>query len=218
MAQEIKTINVWRKSFLLKCAKGVNCYLIKTDKGYLKRGFRGHSVMSFYSNTTLHWVCIGMLLLLSGCAVPRVLWLQKDLPPSETVGVADGPVVLVASRSSEFKKALVEKLTGAIVSEGLAEKTVGVGDLKGIVTAEYGAVVVISTCRAWGLERDVQTFLDRQKTHANIILVTTSGGGDWLPDKGGRDIDAISSASRLTSVEGIARDVLGKIKRRLGDF
>lgn len=159
-----------------------------------------------------------MLLLFSGCAVPRVLWPQKDLPPSETVGIADGYVVLVASRNSEFKKALVDKLTGAIVAEGLAEKTVGVGDLKEIDAAVYDAVVVISTCLAWGLDRDVKAFLDRQKNHANIILVTTSGEGDWLPDKGEWDFDAISSASRLTSVDGIVRDVMGKIKRRLDDL
>jgi hypothetical protein len=156
-----------------------------------------------------------MLLLLIGCAVRQLLLPQKDLSPSETIGAMDGHVVLVASRSSEFKKTLVEKLIEAVVSAGMAQKTVGVGDLKEIDPSEYDVIVVISSCHAWGLERDVQTFLNRQKKHANIILVTTSGKGGWLPDKGGRDFDAISSASKMTTVDGVVRDVLAKINSRL---
>jgi hypothetical protein len=158
-----------------------------------------------------------VLLLLSGCAAPRALWPQKDLPISETVGTTGEHVVLVASRSSEFKITLVAKLTKAIVSAGMAEKTVGVGDLKGVDASGYHAVVVISNCLAWGLDHEVQEFLDRQETHANIILVTTSGDGDWLPERDGRDFDAISSASRLSSADGIVRDVMVTIGRRNDD-
>jgi hypothetical protein len=60
---------------------------------------------------------------------------------------------------------------------------------------DYAAVVVINSCLAWGLDKDVSHFLDRQNTTANIILLTTSGDGLWLPDKRGRDFDAISGAS-----------------------
>jgi hypothetical protein len=160
--------------------------------------------------------CGAILLLLSGCALPRILWPQKDLPPSETIGVRGGHVVLVASRSSDFKIALVKKLNEAVISAGLAEKTVGVGDLKKIDTSEYDAIVVISTCLGWGLDQDVQTFLNTQKKHANIILVTTSGSGDWLPSQEDRrDVDAISSASKLTTVDAIVRDVMARINSRL---
>jgi len=109
----------------------------------------------------------------------------------------------------------VEKLIEAVVFEGMAQKTVGVGDLKDIDPSEYDVIVVISNCVAWGLERDVQMFMNRQKKHANIILVTTSGNGGWLPDKGDRDFDAISSASKMTTVDVVVRDILGRINTRL---
>ena len=35
MPQEIKTINLWDTHFLLRGASGVNCYLVKTDTGYI---------------------------------------------------------------------------------------------------------------------------------------------------------------------------------------
>ena len=35
MSHDIKTINLWVASFLLKGAGGVNCYLVKTDTGYI---------------------------------------------------------------------------------------------------------------------------------------------------------------------------------------
>jgi hypothetical protein len=160
-------------------------------------------------------VCSAMLPLFFGCAVPQLLWPQKDLPPSETIGATDGHVVLVASRSSEFKKRLVEKLRDALISAGITQKIIGVDDLKKINAADYDAVVVINTCIGWGLDHDVRVFLNRQREHANIILVTTSGDGGWLPDKGGRDFDAISSASKMTTVDAVVKDLLARINSRL---
>lgn len=164
-------------------------------------------------NAALFFLCGAMPLFLFGCAVSHLL--QKDLPRSETIGAKGAPVVLVASRSSEYKKRLVEKLTESVAHEGMAQKTVGVSDLKEIEPSEYDVIVVISTCFAWGLDRDVEAFLDRQEKHANIVLVTTSGDGGWLPDKSGRDFDAVSSASRMTTVDVVVREVLARINTRL---
>ncbi len=157
----------------------------------------------------------GVALLLCGCSVPRLMWPQKDLPSSESPGMTGGHVVLVASRSSEFKKALVNKLSNALISGRITQRTIGVDNLKEIDAAEYDAVVVISTCIAWGLDPEVQLFLNRQEKHADIILVTTSGDAGWLPNTGNSDIDAISSASKMTNVDAVARDVMAGINSRL---
>ena len=97
----------------------------------------------------------------------------------------------------------------------LAQKTIGIKDLPQVDASEYAAVVVINTCLAWGFDNDVQTFLDRQKTNKNIIVLTTSGNGAWLPDKGGKDFDAISAASEMTSVDTVVRNVMAGIQSRL---
>ena len=107
------------------------------------------------------------------------------------------------------------KLHEQLAAEGLAQKTIGIKDLTRVNASEYAVLVVINTCLAWGFDTDVQTFLDRQKTDENIIVLTTSGNGAWLPDKGGRDFDAISAASEMTSVDVVAKNVIASIKSRL---
>jgi hypothetical protein len=92
---------------------------------------------------------------------------------------------------------------------------VGVEDLKEVDARSYAAVVVINTCLAWGLDHDVEAFLNRQEATANIILLTTSGDGSWLPAKRGRDFDAISGASVTTNVNAVAGDLMARIQSRL---
>ena len=138
-------------------------------------------------------------------------WPQKDIVGSETKAPDGKQPILIASRSSDFKKLLVAKLHEQLAAEGLAQKTIGVKDRPEVDASEYAAVVVINTCLAWGLDNDVQTFLDRQKTDKNIIVFTTSGNGAWMPDKGGRDFDAISAASKMNSVDKAVRDVMANI-------
>ena len=161
--------------------------------------------------------CIVLLFFLAGCGGPQRLWPQKDIIGSETARPDGGKVVLIASRASDFKEGIVAKLHEQLAAAGVAQKTIGVGELSQVDSADYTAVVVINTCLAWGLDHDVQAFLDRQKTDTNIIVVTTSGEGTWLPDKGGRDFDSISAASKMTTVDGVARDVMVRIQSRLHD-
>lgn len=158
---------------------------------------------------------LGVVLMFNGCAVPRVLWPQEDLPSSQSMGKPGGPTVIVASRNSAFKKALVKELSQTMQSMGVTQRTIGVSGLENIDASQYDAVVVISSCIAWGLEREVQLFLERQNKNSNIILVTTSGEGGWLPNNIDHDIDAISSASTLTTVDAVTRDVIAQINSRL---
>jgi hypothetical protein len=158
---------------------------------------------------------IALLFLLAACAAPQRFWPQEDIIGSETATPDGKQIILIASRSSEFKKLLVAKLHEQLAENGLGQKTIGVGGLPQVNASDYAAVVVINSCLAWGLDNDVQTFLDREKTATNIIVLTTSGKGAWLPDKGGRDFDAISTASKTTSVNTVARDVMVKIQSQL---
>jgi hypothetical protein len=158
---------------------------------------------------------VALLFLLTDCAAPQRFWPQEDIIGSETTAPDGKQVILIASRSSDFKKLLVAKLHEQLAAEGLAQKTIGIKDLPQINASEYAVVVVINTCLAWGLDSDVQVFLDHQKTDENIIVLTTSGNGAWLPDKGGRNFDAISAASKMTSVDTAVRDVMDGINTRL---
>ena len=174
------------------------------------------SSLKAHRKTLTAFLLLAVLNLMGGCAAPQRFWPQEDMVASETWAPDHRQVVLIASRSSDFKKLLVAKLHEQLAAEGLPQKTMGVKDLNLVDAGDYGVVVVISACLAWGLDHDVQTFLARQRTDENIVLVTTSGNGAWLPDKGERDFDALSAASKMTSVEGVVRELMESIHARMG--
>jgi hypothetical protein len=126
------------------------------------------------------------------------------------------PVVLLASRDTEFKKAVVQRVVEGMSNRGVSMKTVGITDLEDINAHDYDAIVIVNTCIAWGLDIDVRRFLESHNEHGNMIVVTTSGKGTWLPEKKERDYDAVSTASELTSADAVARDVIARIQKKLG--
>jgi hypothetical protein len=139
------------------------------------------------------------------------MWPQKDMAASEISGVADAPRILLASRSSEFKEALVARLGAMMASEGMRVDIVGVEALEATESDRYDAVVVISTCLAWGFDDEVHAFIERHATHGNMIFVTTSASGDWMPERGELAYDAISSASESADVDRVAQNIMSGI-------
>ena len=63
----------------------------------------------------------------------------------------------------------------------------------------------------WKIDRKVESFLDRRGEMNSIIVLTTSYGGDILPDTEENQIDAISSASVKDDTEHIANKIITKI-------
>ena len=160
-------------------------------------------------------ILILAILLLAGCATPQYLWPQKDITASDIETISGKPTVLVASRASAYKTELVAELREELSAAHISHKIIGIKQLGQVDATDYAAVVVINTCLAWGLDHEVSTFLDSQKTTGNIILLTTSGEGSWLPDKSGYDFDAISGASINENVSDVARNLMKKIQERL---
>ena len=158
---------------------------------------------------------VTLSIFIAGCAVPQWFWPQKDIAVAGDREKPESAAVLIASRSSEYKKLLVAELHKQLESEGVPLMIVGVADLKNLDARHYEVVVVINTCLAWGLDRDVHSFLNRQSTTENIILLTTSGDGSWLPTKRRRDFDALSAASVLANVNADAEKLMVRIKSLL---
>jgi hypothetical protein len=164
------------------------------------------------SNPWAVFFCVGWMIVGINCAFPQKFWPQKDVPASDRSWELQSPFVLVASRSSDFKQLLVEKLSDLMAREKIGFKIIGIEMLETINPLDYDAIVIINTCLAWGLKEDVQGFIDRQERHDNMIVVTTSGRGNWLPQKKGRDFDAISSASNPTEADKVARNIAASVR------
>lgn len=160
-------------------------------------------------------IAITLLLPLKGCAVPQKMWPQKDMAGSRISGAADAPRILLASRSSEFKAALVGKLSAMMASDGMRLDITGIEELETVDSSSYDVVVVISTCLAWGFDDRVRSFIESRPRHDNMIFVTTSASGDWMPEKKELSYDAISSASELADVDSVARNIMSSITSAL---
>ena len=158
------------------------------------------------------------VILLAGCAVPRHFLPQKDIIGSDIYRIPGQDTVLIASRGTEYKKQLVAKLQQQLSDAKISHITIGIKQLDKVESTDYAVVVVISTCLAWGLDHEVRTFLDKQITTSNIILLTTSGKGSWLPDKRKYECDAISGASVKANIVETARTLTEKIEERLSHF
>jgi hypothetical protein len=149
---------------------------------------------------------------LSCFSVPHLFWPQKDIQPHELHEPSLGKKALVASRSSEFKDAVVEKIKSAFKDESVYVKFIGLEQLEKENGAEYSAVVLINTCMSWDMDRNVKAFLKRHKEQSNIIVLTTSGSGGWLPKMKGHNFDAISSASQEDKVDVVADEIITKVR------
>ena len=154
-------------------------------------------------------VCVMQL---SCFSVPHLIWPQKDIKISEVNEPALEKKVLVASRSSEFKDAVVKKIKEAFKGEQVYMKFIGVELLEKEKAADYDAIVMINTCMSRNMDRNVKGFLKRHEDQSNMIVLTTSGGGDWMPKMKERNFDAISAASKKEKLDEVAGDIVGKIR------
>jgi hypothetical protein len=140
-----------------------------------------------------------------------MFWPQKDIQPNEFHEPSLGKKVLVASRSSEFKDAVVERIKAAFKDEPVYLKFIGLEPLEKEDGAKYSAVVLINTCMSWDMDRNVKAFLKRHKEQSHIIVLTTSRSG-WLPKMKEHNVDAISSASQKEKVDVVADEIITKIR------
>lgn len=155
-----------------------------------------------------------------GCAVPRRLWPQSDIEGYYLGNPTASRWVLVAARHSDFKNAVLAYLDLALREErersgDLYVRFVGIEQLENEPGSEYDAVVIINTCIAAGLDRRVDSFLRDQPTYDDIMVVTTSGDGDWMPCPVDYQVEAITSVSKRSRVQPLVAEILDWLRPRL---
>lgn len=156
-----------------------------------------------------------VVVLVCSCAVPHYIWPQKDVGFHEINPPDSDKRVLIASRDSEFKRAIIDRISTEFQDQPVYLKIIGIADLPKEDASQYSAVVLINTCMAWTIDTTVEQFIDRYGHLASIIVLTTSDVGDVLPDLENRKIDAMSSASTLADADPLANEIIGRIKKHL---
>jgi hypothetical protein len=123
--------------------------------------------------------------------------------------------VLIASQGSDFKNALVDSLTTHLEEKPLYIKVVDVSALGEVKEEEWNALIIINTCQQYRLHPDVIKYLDKAKDLSKVILVITSGPGDWKTDK--YDVDIFTSASKMSELKLMVSSILTRIQTILED-
>jgi len=167
---------------------------------------------------------IGALLLViiiiqaSGFSILHVIVSQKDMKAREMNSPAFDKKVLIAARSSRFKDAVVDKIFSAFQNDSVHIAATGINDLNRQDPGAYATTVIINTCMAGTMDLKVKNFLKKNSDNESILVFTTSGSGDWLPETNGSRFDAVSSASEQSRIEPVANQIVEKIRFRLNKY
>jgi hypothetical protein len=145
------------------------------------------------------------------CTAPQYFWPQKDIAFHEINNPTSKKRILIASRQSEFKNAIVEKIEASFLGQAVYIKVIGIEDLKFEDATQYSATVLINTAMGWKIDRKVDHFLDRHQGLDSIIVLTTSDGGNISVDPEKHPVDAISSASVIDQAELVTKKIISKI-------
>ncbi|MGB3341035.1 MAG: hypothetical protein WBB37_06095 [bacterium] len=124
--------------------------------------------------------------------------------------------VLIASQGSDFKSALVHDLSKVITKDyQVYLKIIDVTMLGEVNEADWDAVILIHTTEIGKLQTDAKAYLERAHDLDKVILIITSGQGDWKTDD--YDVDIITSASKQDELPGLTEDVVKRLDIMLSD-
>jgi hypothetical protein len=113
--------------------------------------------------------------------------------------------ILIASQESKFKTDLVSSIVNGLKTKDIYIKVIDVTSLTGIVPRDWNSIIIINTCEAGKLQKNVIEFFKKYPDDKRMILVTTSGSGIWKPDD--ISIDSISSASLNDNIPEISDSI-----------
>jgi hypothetical protein len=114
----------------------------------------------------------------------------------EVAGAAAAPRIVLATQGSAFKDAVVAGVVAHLKSKSAQVKVVDVAALGGVRETDCDAVVILHTWEMRKPPADVAAFVARWKGPRKLVVLTTSGAGDFSL----QGVDAISAASSMPDV------------------
>ncbi len=112
--------------------------------------------------------------------------------------------LLIATQGSDFKNAVVAGLIDALKERPVSISVIDVSGLSSVNVEVWSAVVILHTWESWEPQVDARQFLERQSDLSKVVVLSTSGDGDFKMD----GIDAISTASKMSEVPSRVVDVV----------
>ncbi len=151
----------------------------------------------------------------AACTAPQHFWPQHDIARYEINPDTLDKKLLIASRESEFKAAIISRVKQAYADRAVYIKLVGIENLKEEDPQKYSAILIINTCMGWDIDWRVTEFLERCAELDSVVVLTTADTGGIYPKLKGRQVDAMSSASVTKKVDPLAEQIIGKLDQLL---
>ena len=117
--------------------------------------------------------------------------------------------ILIASQGSEFKNALLNNIVDKIDTDSTYIKVIDVSLLNELEPNNWNAVIIINTCIADKINKDVSQYLVESQNEIPKVLFITAGDGMWKPNN--LSVDAISSASRMSKIENLSKNIFNRL-------
>ncbi|MBF0103031.1 MAG: hypothetical protein HQK77_19205 [Desulfobacterales bacterium] len=151
---------------------------------------------------------IGLVVMIgiSGCAFKPVKTLEFGYINKDRYRI------LLAAEASAFKDTLATNIACALKNRAYI-KMVDVNEVSNESSENYHVIILINTCVAFHIDRQVSDYLEKITRKDNVILITTAGDADWNAKIS--DVDAITSASTMDKVDPLTDHILDKIDQLL---
>ena len=138
---------------------------------------------------------------------------QSVAEPFE-VGAPDmGRKILIATQGSEYKDLMLDTLTARLTGEDVYISVIDISGLKEIDQKDWDAEIIIHTTEGWKLPDPVKEYLDRIENPEEVILLITSGNGNWKPEDS--KVDVLTSASQVSDIQEKANSIEKKVNSLL---
>ena len=152
--------------------------------------------------------CVALLLTIIFSCTTRYVTTSEYGGPNATSRV------LIAATSTDFKDAVIEKVSKKLAGDDIYVKVIDLRIVDDEESEKFDAVILVSTLHYGHIDGNVSAFLSKSNTaeKSKIIVLITSGEPDWKAEN--LEVDAISSASHSKNISPLANQVVEKARRK----
>lgn len=156
---------------------------------------------------------LSISIMLPGCSILKHFRPQKSVQVTELNDPSLEKRLLIASLSSEFKNAVVERIKEEFRNEAIYMKFTGIEQLGKENGDDYSAaVVIVDSCMNWKIESHIKGFLRRHEDQSNVVILVMFDENYGEPKTKRYNLDAISAASEMHRVDEVAGKITAKIR------
>ena len=138
---------------------------------------------------------------------------QSVAEPFEVGSPDSGKKVLIATQGSDYKNLMVDTLTSRLKGEDIYIRVIDISGLSEIDQKDWNAEVIIHTTEGYRLPEVVKEYLGRIENPDEVVLLITSGSGEWKPEE--CEVDVFTSASKVSDIQEKANSIEKKVNSLL---